>query len=412
MSDRFDAARAVADAVLFEGYVLYPYRASAPKNQVRWQWGVLFPRVFAEADGSERWRNRTECIVDPGSSPRLTVHVRGLHVQHRSVEVDGAPVTEVQVDGVPWVPWDEAVEWELDLPAVPLLPLQEATYEERVVLAGGDERESLRSADGAECGVLVRRREPIDVVVHVGAEWAAGAGALVKATVTVENASAEAADEPTARRRPPARARGRARPARCRRRRLRLVARPRRRGGRRGGGVRRRRHVPGARGRRRPGDVGGPDHPVRPPRDRARERRRSVRRHRDRRDPRPARADPDRRREGRGPCHRPPRGRNRGPHRRHGARDLRAPARHAPGAAPGARRGRRRGRAVVGTRGRRGGRPLDRYPPRRRRRSRRREPRAAPAVAPRRRARHVPAATWWPPSPVSSTTSTTSSTSR
>jgi hypothetical protein len=128
VSDRFDAARAVADAVLFEGYVLYPYRASAPKNQIRWQWGVLFPRAFAEADGSERWRNRTECVVDPGSSPRLTVRVRGLHVQHRSVEVDGAPVSEVHVDGVPWVPWDEAVEWEVDLPAVPLLPLQGATH--------------------------------------------------------------------------------------------------------------------------------------------------------------------------------------------------------------------------------------------------------------------------------------------
>ena len=41
----------MADAVLYEGYVLYPYRASAAKNQVRWQFGVLAPRPFAEADG-------------------------------------------------------------------------------------------------------------------------------------------------------------------------------------------------------------------------------------------------------------------------------------------------------------------------------------------------------------------------
>ena len=79
-------ARAVADAVLYEGYVLYPYRASAPKNQVRWQLGVLFPRAFAEADGSERWRSRTECIVDPGPTPQLTVRVRWLQVQRRSIE--------------------------------------------------------------------------------------------------------------------------------------------------------------------------------------------------------------------------------------------------------------------------------------------------------------------------------------
>ncbi|MGH9072785.1 MAG: hypothetical protein ACRDZQ_01495, partial [Acidimicrobiales bacterium] len=42
--DRFARARLVADAVLYEGYVLYPYRASAQKNQARWQFGVLAPR--------------------------------------------------------------------------------------------------------------------------------------------------------------------------------------------------------------------------------------------------------------------------------------------------------------------------------------------------------------------------------
>ena len=38
-----DAVGAVADAVLFEGYLLYPYRASAQKNRLRWQFGVLTP---------------------------------------------------------------------------------------------------------------------------------------------------------------------------------------------------------------------------------------------------------------------------------------------------------------------------------------------------------------------------------
>ena len=46
---RFATARKVADAVIYEGYVLYPYRASAQKNQVRWQFGVLAPRPFSEA---------------------------------------------------------------------------------------------------------------------------------------------------------------------------------------------------------------------------------------------------------------------------------------------------------------------------------------------------------------------------
>ena len=55
----------MADAVLYEGYVLYPYRASAAKNQVRWQFGVLAPQAYAEADGAEQWSMQTECVVDP-----------------------------------------------------------------------------------------------------------------------------------------------------------------------------------------------------------------------------------------------------------------------------------------------------------------------------------------------------------
>ena len=50
-----DLARKVADCVLFEGYLLYPYRASAKKNQVRCQFGVLVTPSFREAhDGVYR----------------------------------------------------------------------------------------------------------------------------------------------------------------------------------------------------------------------------------------------------------------------------------------------------------------------------------------------------------------------
>ncbi len=45
-ADRFAVARLVADTVLYEGYVLYPYRASAQKNQLRWQFGVLAPAAL------------------------------------------------------------------------------------------------------------------------------------------------------------------------------------------------------------------------------------------------------------------------------------------------------------------------------------------------------------------------------
>jgi hypothetical protein len=193
VTDRFAAARTVADAVLYEGYVLYPYRASAPKNQVRWQFGVLAPRAFSEADGSERWSARTECIVDPGSAPTLTVRVRCLQVERRTVEAAAGPgfveTDALDVGGTPLVPWDEAVERTVDLPPVPLLPPAAAAHDEAFRFPPGETVELVRSADGAVAGRVVRLRAAVDGRVRVTATWADGSGGLVKVTVVVENTS-------------------------------------------------------------------------------------------------------------------------------------------------------------------------------------------------------------------------------
>jgi hypothetical protein len=159
--DRFAAARHVADAVLYEGYVLYPYRASAQKNQLRWQFGVLAPRTYAISTGSERWSMRTEVIVDPGRDPRLTVRIRCLQVQHRELEATAdngttfTPVESLVVDGVTVVPWDEAMDREIDVDTVDLV-VSETTLQP-FELAAGSEVELLRSR-GDVVGRLVRQR--------------------------------------------------------------------------------------------------------------------------------------------------------------------------------------------------------------------------------------------------------------
>src|SRR5436190_9671184 len=66
----FEAAERVADAVLYEGYVLYPYRASAIKNRLRWQFGIVAPR--APRDDGEPWFAQTECLCQGAG----IVHVR------------------------------------------------------------------------------------------------------------------------------------------------------------------------------------------------------------------------------------------------------------------------------------------------------------------------------------------------
>jgi len=83
MSADWDRARAVADAVLYEGYLLYPYRATSTKNQSRWQFGVLTPAD----DDTEPTRNRTECLLEPGcdGGTQLHVRLRCLQLQSRSL---------------------------------------------------------------------------------------------------------------------------------------------------------------------------------------------------------------------------------------------------------------------------------------------------------------------------------------
>lgn len=65
----------IADAVLYEGYMLYPYRASAVKNQQRFNFGVLYPRDYGEA-----WEMKTECLVQGPASASVEVKVRFLQM--------------------------------------------------------------------------------------------------------------------------------------------------------------------------------------------------------------------------------------------------------------------------------------------------------------------------------------------
>ena len=54
----------IVKAVLYEGYMLYPYRPSAVKNRQRFNFGVVYPRAYSEAQGgSDAWAMQTQCLV-------------------------------------------------------------------------------------------------------------------------------------------------------------------------------------------------------------------------------------------------------------------------------------------------------------------------------------------------------------
>jgi hypothetical protein len=195
-TDRFAAARAVASAVLYEGYVLYPYRASARKNQLRWQFGVLAPPAFAAADGSERSALHTEVMVDPGGDARLSVRIRFLTAQHRAVEAARSgsegfePVASVDVDGTRWVPWDEAVEHEVDLDVTHVLPVTDAPLVHGFTIERGQSVELLTTSAGEVAGRVLRQSHAVEGRVLLTTAWADGTSALVKVAVDVENVTA------------------------------------------------------------------------------------------------------------------------------------------------------------------------------------------------------------------------------
>ena len=84
MGDLFAAIGEVADALLYEGYVLYPYRASSGKNTNRWQFGVLMPPGYVADDPSERSSSQTEIVLEADRGATLLVRARFLHAQHRT----------------------------------------------------------------------------------------------------------------------------------------------------------------------------------------------------------------------------------------------------------------------------------------------------------------------------------------
>jgi hypothetical protein len=80
----------IANAILYEGYILYPYRPSAVKNQQRFNFGVLYPRAHCELQsGAEAWEMKTECLVEGGPSTTIEVKVRFLQMAERDSWQEG-----------------------------------------------------------------------------------------------------------------------------------------------------------------------------------------------------------------------------------------------------------------------------------------------------------------------------------
>jgi hypothetical protein len=166
MTMSLSLARAVADAVLYEGYLLYPYRASSQKNQARWQFGILGPPGAAEAGCGEEPAMSAECVLSPGPHADVEIHLRFLQLQSRTAEkADDAgnfsPVEELAIGASRWLSWDEAVEREITLGPFPVAQLAREALLLPVEIPAGEEIEDLGDGTGRTAGRLVRRRHAL-----------------------------------------------------------------------------------------------------------------------------------------------------------------------------------------------------------------------------------------------------------
>ena len=151
-----DRVRRIADAVLYEGYMLWPYRRSALKNQRRWTFGGVYPQGHTVAHPDDPCVMQTQCLAQArAAGAQLEVRVRFLHVVQRSVARLTAsgrePVEELVVGGERYVPWEEATEREV---VTELRPGARGRVEIRI--PAGEEHEVLHDTAGEPAGIVTR----------------------------------------------------------------------------------------------------------------------------------------------------------------------------------------------------------------------------------------------------------------
>src|SRR5262249_47396736 len=166
----------IANAVLYEGYILYPYRPSV-KNRQRWTFGGLYPEAYCQAQGGNHaWSYQTECLIHGTAQATLDVRVRFLHLIERRVGELVPPLTEWPLVGEPpyrlvehlrvgeqhFQEWQEAEEREVEVSGVLLGEIKEHERCEQFAFPGKRQFEPLPDETGSLVGVLAREQASIE----------------------------------------------------------------------------------------------------------------------------------------------------------------------------------------------------------------------------------------------------------
>jgi hypothetical protein len=188
----FEHARKVADAILYEGYLLYPYRGSAQKNRARFQFGVLVPPAYAAVDDCELTASQTECLVECPDDAEVQVLVRFLQLQPRTVQAapegggEWREVSVLEVDGTEYTAWDEALERQEQADAS-VAALLDGDVSREFRVGSAEVGEDITDVAGRTAGRLIRRWDVLDGVIRLHAERTPGPYGALRLRVRVEN---------------------------------------------------------------------------------------------------------------------------------------------------------------------------------------------------------------------------------
>jgi hypothetical protein len=175
----------IVAATLYEGYILYPYRPSSVKNQVRWTFGGVHPRAWSEASGgTDPWFVQTECLLRSGDDASVTIHVRFLQLVTRTVARLDPPsssldseaaarledVEELRVAGITHRSWEEATELDIDCGQHSIAALLDRELVVERSYTDHCDMEPLVDDHGLVAGALIRDRQALNVEVSVEAE--------------------------------------------------------------------------------------------------------------------------------------------------------------------------------------------------------------------------------------------------
>jgi hydrogenase maturation protease len=191
----------IAKAVLYEGYMLYPYRPSSVKNQQRFNFGVLFPQSYSEGQsGSDACEMQTECLVKGSSLTAVEIRLRFLQLVARSVgesvhgdfKTKDAPkfhlVQRLEAGGRVYQPWQEAIEREVILPVCNLESLTHDSLSHSFEFSKSKQFEDVRDDVGAIAGIIIREQPELHGAVDLSCERV-GDG-LFKVAVRIRNLTA------------------------------------------------------------------------------------------------------------------------------------------------------------------------------------------------------------------------------